>query len=57
MEIAYLCLARLGDVLSVQKAHLLPKEIFIRQEKLPRNKLKHGLTVWHPPLNWQIHSP
>ena len=33
MEIAYLCLARQGDVLAVQKAHLLPEGNFIRQGK------------------------
>ncbi|MHA1019797.1 tyrosine-type recombinase/integrase [Enterobacter mori] len=40
MEIAYLCLARQGDVLAVQKAHLLPEGIFIRQGKTAAKQIK-----------------
>jgi integrase len=40
MEIAYLCLARQGDVLAVQKAHLLPEGIFIRQGKTATKQIK-----------------
>lgn len=40
MEIAYLCLARQGDVLAVQKAQLLPEGIFIRQGKTAAKQIK-----------------
>ncbi|MDH1318620.1 tyrosine-type recombinase/integrase [Enterobacter bugandensis] len=40
MELAYLCLARQGDVLAVQKTQLLPEGIFIRQGKTAAKQIK-----------------
>jgi integrase len=40
MEIAYLCLARQGDVLALQKAQLLQEGIFIRQGKTAAKQIK-----------------
>ncbi|EOZ1378537.1 tyrosine-type recombinase/integrase [Enterobacter hormaechei] len=40
MELAYLCLARQGDVLAVQKTQLLQEGIFIRQGKTAAKQIK-----------------
>lgn len=40
MELAYLCLARQGDVLALQKSQLLPEGIFIRQGKTSAKQIK-----------------
>lgn len=40
MEIAYLCLARQGDVLALQKSQLLPEGIFIKQGKTSAKQIK-----------------
>lgn len=40
MEIAYLCLARQGDVLALQKSQLLDAGIFIRQGKTAAKQIK-----------------
>lgn len=40
MELAYLCLARQGDVLAVQKNQLLQEGIFIRQGKTAAKQIK-----------------
>ncbi|EGU0169838.1 tyrosine-type recombinase/integrase [Escherichia coli] len=40
MEISYLCLARQGDVLALQKSQLLPEGIFIRQNKTAAKQIK-----------------
>ncbi|WP_368750263.1 tyrosine-type recombinase/integrase [Klebsiella aerogenes] len=40
MEIAYLCLARQGDVLALQKAQLVEQGIFIRQGKTAAKQIK-----------------
>lgn len=40
MELAYLCLARQGDVLGLQKSQLLPEGIFIRQGKTSAKQIK-----------------
>lgn len=40
MEIAYLCLARQGDVLALQKSQILPEGIFIKQGKTSAKQIK-----------------
>lgn len=40
MELAYLCLARQGDVLALQKSQILPEGIFIRQGKTAAKQIK-----------------
>lgn len=40
MEIAYLCLARQGDVLALQKSQLVEQGIFIRQGKTAAKQIK-----------------
>ncbi|EAB1772043.1 integrase [Salmonella enterica] len=40
MELAYLCLARQGDVLGLKKAQLMPEGIFIRQGKTVVKQIK-----------------
>lgn len=40
MEIAYLCLARQGDVLALQRAQLVEQGIFIRQGKTAAKQIK-----------------
>lgn len=45
MEIAYLCVARQSDVLSLQKDQLFDSGIYIRQEKPALSKSKPGRLV------------
>lgn len=46
MEIAYLCMARVGDVLKLKREQLLPEGIFICQGKTGKKQIK----AWGPRL-------
>lgn len=53
MELAYLCLARLGDVLALQKSQLLPEGIFIKQGKTSAKQIKAWSDRSSQSSNWR----